>query len=293
MSKLEDTYTVNKELGAGAFSKVYHCTHKKEKKDYAVKVILKKDAPTDKDTQRLQNEVKILCQLDHPNIIHLKELFEDNERLCLVVELVTGGELFEKIIEKGTYTEKDSQQVVCKIIQAIDYLHSKGIAHRDLKPENLLLKDKKGLEIMISDFGLSRIVSEATMMKTACGTPYYVAPEVLQAQGYDKEVDMWSIGVITYLLLCGFPPFYGDSLPQLFEIIMKGSFDFPAPYWNNISSEAKDFIKKLLSVNPQSRLTPSQALQHPWLTGSGGSGQTLNLKEGTKKAAHKKIFGLF
>lgn len=120
----------------------------------------------------------------------------------------------------------------------------------------------------------------------------YVAPEVLKAEGYDKEVDMWSIGVITYLLLCGFPPFYGDSLPQLFEIIMKGQFDFPAPYWTAISSEAKDFIKKLLVVNPKSRLTPAQALQHPWLTGAAPE-KNLNLKEGTKKAAHKKIFGLF
>jgi len=163
------------------------------------------------------------------------------------MELVTGGELFDKIVEKGQYTENEASTIVKKMLSAVEYLHTQGIAHRDLKPENLLLKSTSDTEVMISDFGLSKIVSQQSIMDTACGTPYYVAPEVLLSTGYDKEVDLWSVGVITYLLLCGFPPFYGESLPEVFEQIMKADYDFPDPYWTDISSEAKDLIKKIIS----------------------------------------------
>jgi len=132
---------------------------------------------------------------------------------------------------------------------------------------------------MLSDFGLSKIINQDTMMETACGTPYYVAPEVLSAQGYDKEVDLWSIGVITYLLLCGFPPFYGETLPEVFEQIMKADYDFPDPYWTDISKDAKDFISKLLVVDSKKRLTAKQAMQHPWiLSSSNASNKPLNFK---------------
>jgi len=159
-----------------------------------------------------------------------------------------------KLLKKGQYSEKDASIVVGKMLSAVEYLHSLNIAHRDLKPENLLLKGGVAdTDVMLSDFGLSKIIGVESMMETACGTPYYVAPEVLSATGYDKEVDLWSVGVITYLLLCGFPPFYGESLPEVFEQIMKAEFDFPEPYWNDISKEAKDLISKLLVVDAKKK----------------------------------------
>lgn len=184
---------------------------------------------------------------------------------------MTGGELFDKIVELGAYTEADAALLVGRMVRAIDYLHGMGIVHRDLKPENLLLKNPDDIsEVKLADFGLSKIVSTgatAAMMQTACGTPGYVAPEVLTADGYDKEVDLWSIGVITYILLCGFPPFYNEHLPMLFEQIMKADYDYPADYWEDISDTAKNFIDRLLVVDPARRMTTKQALEHPWLLG--------------------------
>jgi calcium/calmodulin-dependent protein kinase I len=211
----------------------------------------------------------ILKKVDHPNIICLREIIDTKNCLFIVTELVTGGELFDKIVELGQYSEKDAAVLVAKMVSAIAYLHDLGIVHRDLKPENLLLKDHQNItEVKIADFGLSKMLNSQMMMQTACGTPGYVAPEVLQATGYDKEVDMWSIGVITYILLCGFPPFYNENLPELFEQILKADYDFPADYWKDVSEEAKDFIRKLLVVDNSKRLTGKAALQHPWLTGA-------------------------
>jgi len=253
-------------LGRGAFSVVKLAVNKKTSERFAVKIIDKKNVGS--DLVRLETEIQILKKVHHPNVISLKELFDTPEYLFIVTELVTGGELFDKIVEKGSYTEKTAATLVIKIVSAIDYLHNLGIVHRDLKPENLLLKSATDdTEVKLADFGLSKIVGPHVMM-TACGTPGYVAPEVLSATGYDKEVDLWSIGVITYILLCGFPPFYNEDLPKLFEQIMKADYDFPPEYWNHVSKDAKDFIKKLLVVDPSKRLSSQQALSHPWLTGN-------------------------
>jgi calcium/calmodulin-dependent protein kinase I len=236
MSDIYKKYDIQKEIGKGAFSVVHLAVNKETKEKCAVKIIDKKEANSEQDEKRLRTEVDILKKVKHPNIIALKDLYETPEKLHLVMELVTGGELFDKIVEKGQYTEKEASAIVSKILSAVDYLHENGIAHRDLKPENLLLRSQNDTDIMISDFGLSKIIGEDKMMATACGTPYYVAPEVLQASGYDKEVDLWSLGVISYLLLCGFPPFYGESLPEVFfEQIMKADYDFPDPYWSEVS----------------------------------------------------------
>jgi len=220
MAKIEDTYEIKDDLGKGAFSVVKLAINKKTGEKVAVKVIDKKAASTEQDEKRLKTEVEILKKVHHNNIVCLKDMFETSEKLCLVMELVTGGELFDKIVEKGQYSERDASVIVKKMLSAVEYLHSINIAHRDLKPENLLLKAGNDTEVMLSDFGLSKIIGAESMMETACGTPYYVAPEVLMSTGYDKEVDLWSVGVITYLLLCGFPPFYGESLPEVFEQIM-------------------------------------------------------------------------
>eukprot|EP01117_Protostelium_nocturnum_P012262 TRINITY_DN450_c1_g1_i1.p1 TRINITY_DN450_c1_g1~~TRINITY_DN450_c1_g1_i1.p1 ORF type:complete len:348 (-),score=97.94 TRINITY_DN450_c1_g1_i1:158-1051(-) len=260
-----EAYDMKQELGKGAFSVVHLAINKKTGENCAVKIIDKTVANAEADERRLKNEVEILKKVKHPNVIGLIDIFETSENLYLVMELVTGGELFDKIVEKGQYTERDAATIVQKMLSAVEYLHSNNIAHRDLKPENLLLKKGDDTGVMLSDFGLSKIVDENARLQTACGTPYYVAPEVLSASGYDLEVDLWSVGVITYLLLCGFPPFYGESLPEVFEQIMKADFDFPDPYWTEVSDDAKDFISKLLVVEPKKRPTAKEAQQHTWI----------------------------
>jgi calcium/calmodulin-dependent protein kinase I len=265
-------YDIGEELGRGAFSVVRLAVNKKDGSKWAVKIIDKKSAGQDMD--RLETEIEILKKVSHPNIICLKDIYDTKTTFYIVTELVTGGELFDKIVEVGNYSEKDAAVLVQKMLSAIGYLHSLGIVHRDLKPENLLLKDGSDIsEVKLADFGLSKIVGQKVMMQTACGTPGYVAPEVLQAQGYGPEVDLWSIGVITYILLCGFPPFYHEELPELFEQIMSADFDFPEEYWDSVSGEAKDFIKKLLVVKPAERLSVDAALNHPWIRGQAGSGK--------------------
>jgi len=273
---IDKVYEVKNELGRGAFSIVYLGINKINGGKFAIKVINKKDLGKDYE-KNLKMEVDILKKVNHPNIIALKELFDTPDKLYLVMELVTGGELFDKIVEKGSYTEAEASQLVRKIVSAVEYLHGIDIVHRDLKPENLLLKSADNdLEVALADFGLSKIVGQQMMMQTACGTPSYVAPEVLNASGYGKEVDMWSIGVITYILLCGFPPFYGDTVPEIFEQIMEANFDYPEEYWGSVSKEAKDFVNKLLVVETSDRLSAAQALKHPWLMGATGTAKTLN-----------------
>jgi serine/threonine protein kinase len=262
---LTQKYEIGKELGRGAFSIVKLGVNRKTKEKVAIKVIDKANVGKEYE-KNLRMEMDILHKVHHPNIIQLHEMMEEDNKIFFVMELVTGGELFDRIVEKGSYTEEDAQVLVRKIVCAIEYLHGQNIAHRDLKPENLLVKSvADDTEVKIADFGLSKIIDEQKMMQTACGTPGYVAPEVLNAEGYDKEVDMWSIGVITYILLCGFPPFYAETVPEVFEQIMKAEYDFPEEYWNEISAEGKDFIRHLLVVDTKERLTASQALQHPWL----------------------------
>jgi len=274
-TNIRDIYDFGDELGRGAFAVVRQATHKKTKRKYAVKIIDKKNLG-ESHSVSLKREIDIMQQVDHPHIIKLRQVFENEKKyVYLVMELVTGGELFDRIVDKSQYVERDAALLTKKMVDALRYLHAKGIAHRDLKPENILLANQMSdTEVKLADFGLSRMIDESTMMKTACGTPTYVAPEVLQATGYGPEVDMWSIGVITYILLCGFPPFYGDTIPEMFEQIMSGNFDYPEEYWDNISSNAKDFINKLLKVNPKERLSAEDALKHPWLANAEDAPKT-------------------
>jgi len=268
LDEIKKFYDLGEELGRGAFSVVRVATQKATGERYAIKIIEKNNLEA--DLSRLKTEIDILKQVSHPNIIFMKDLFETQEVVAIVTELVTGGELFDKIVEQGNYSERDASILVAKMVSAIDYLHNKGIVHRDLKPENLLLKSSEDLtEVKIADFGLSKIVGTSSMvrMMTACGTPSYVAPEVLLTIGYDKEVDLWSIGVITYILLCGFPPFYNETLHKLFEEIMQAQYEFLEEYWGHISDLAKDFVSKLLVANPMKRMTAAQALKHPWIAG--------------------------
>jgi len=227
----------------------------------------------------IRREITNLKKVAHPNIMKLYGVFEDNDELYLVMELIEGQELFDKIVERGHYTEKDASNIIRQVIDAIAYLHSQGIAHRDLKPENLLSSgDNENEIIKVADFGLSKNFSE-DKLQTSCGSPTYVAPEVLNSDSYDKSVDMWSIGVIIYILLSGYPPFYGDTQPELFRRIMAAQFDFDDECWNEISSDAKDLIRHLLVKDPKNRYTAQQALEHPWIQGtsSGISNKNMNL----------------
>ena len=272
---VEDKYVLKELLGTGAFSEV-RLADSKDKPGlmFAVKIIDKKALKGKEDS--LENEIKVLRRLKHPNIVQLLETFEDKHKVYLVMELVTGGELFDRIVEKGSYTEKDASGLIRQVLEAVDYMHVQGVVHRDLKPENLLYySPDEDSKIMISDFGLSKM-EDSGIMATACGTPGYVAPEVLAQKPYGKAVDVWSIGVISYILLCGYPPFYDENDANLFAQILKGEFEFDSPYWDDISDSAKDFIHKLMCVNVDERYTCKQALAHPWISGNAASNKNIH-----------------
>mmetsp|Transcript_28162 Transcript_28162/g.65145 ORF Transcript_28162/g.65145 Transcript_28162/m.65145 type:complete len:521 (+) Transcript_28162:165-1727(+) len=269
LSDVRENYHINpKELGHGHYGVVRKCMHRETKEWYAIKSIRKSKVSK---IEVLKREIEILKEVNHPNIIKLIDVFEDQKYLHLITELCTGGELFDRIIAKthsaeGHFSENDAAKLVNDILDAIAYCHDvKGIVHRDLKPENFLFLTKADdSPLKIIDFGLSRHDSQTNIMKTKVGTPYYVAPEVLKRE-YTKSCDIWSIGVITYILLCGYPPFYGDSDTEIFESVRVGRYDFPSPEWDDISQDAKDFIGCLLLKDPKSRLTAQQAMKHKWI----------------------------
>jgi len=264
---VEEKYELGKELGRGGFSIVREAVNRVSKEKVAVKFIEKKFVDQE-ELKLLQREIDIMARVQHRNVLRLFEIFDTAQQLSLVMELVNGGELFYKIVDKGSYSEIEARDIVRQLVEGVDYLHNQGIAHRDLKPENLLCSemDDGKMVIKIADFGLSKAFSGESALETSCGTPDYAAPEVLRMDGaYDKSVDLWSIGVITYVLLCGFPPFYGKSQAQLFEKILNADFEFPEPEWTQISAEAKDFINHLLVLDVKQRYNTKQCLEHPWL----------------------------
>jgi len=204
-----------------------------------------------------------MSKLHHPNIVQMIEAYDTPKKTYLILELITGGELFDEIISRDKpYFEKDAAEMVRQILRAISYMNSMGIAHRDLKPENLLLDSEHNIKI--SDFGLSKDFSSEAMT-TSCGTPTYVAPEVLLGSAYDVQCDVWSTGVITYILLSSHIPFDGDGESEVFERILAACYSFPSPIWDPISSAAKNFISKIFVVEPKSRMTADECLDHEWL----------------------------
>jgi len=263
---IKEKYLFEKTLGQGSFGEVKKIKNKTSGEELAVKIINKADMQQE-DLLALQTEVEILSQIDHPNVVKLFEVWEDKLKFYMVMEIMTGGELFDRIVEKDHYSEKEAADTIRPIVDAIRYCHKMGVAHRDLKPENLLYATRDPHSIIkISDFGLAKIY-DSSLMTTQCGTPSYVAPEVLEGKGYDEAVDFWSIGIILYILLCGFPPFYDDDNDKLFELIAKAKVEFPSPYWDSISDPAKDLIRKLLNAEPRSRLKADAVLAHPWMVG--------------------------
>lgn len=264
-SNIRKTFIFMEALGSGAFSEVFLVKQRSTGKLFALKCI--KKSPLTRDSS-LENEIAVLKKIKHENIVTLEDIYESTTHFYLVMQLVSGGELFDRILERGVYTEKDASVVIHQVLTAVKYLHENGIVHRDLKPENLLyLTPEDNSKIMITDFGLSKMEQNG-IMSTACGTPGYVAPEVLAQKPYSKAVDCWSIGVITYILLCGYPPFYEETESKLFEKIKEGYYEFESPFWDDISESAKDFIRHLLEKNPKTRFTCEEALRHPWINGN-------------------------
>lgn len=261
---IRKVYKIGKWLGTGQFGSVRIATRLTEPdKKYAIKSI--KRWSSEDYIRQLEKEFWILKDVDHPNIIKFYECYQDQKYFHFVIEYWEGGELFNMITKKGSITEQYAARIIRKTTSAIAHLHDKNICHRDLKPENIMFKDTSpDSEIKLIDFGLSTYTIEDRVMKTKVGTPYYVAPEVLEGE-YQKSWDMWSIGVITYLMLWGHPPFQGETNDDIFDAIESAKITFPPKEWKNISKEAKLFIKKLLVRNPKMRMTPVEALNHPWL----------------------------
>ncbi|ETW06233.1 CAMK/CAMK1 protein kinase, variant 1 [Aphanomyces invadans] len=262
----EANYTLGKKLGEGTFSVVKEGIQKATGKKFAIKCI-KKSGLSQEDLDALHEEIDILKKMEHPNIMTLFEVYTEAQYYYLVTEFMEGGELFDRIVEKTFYTEKEARDLVQVLLGAIKYCHDQNVVHRDLKPENLLLTSKDDdAYIKIGDFGFAKQDMKAGLT-TACGTPGYVAPEILKGESYGKSVDIWSIGVITFILLCGYPPFHDENQKRLFTAIKLGQYKFDSPYWDDVSADAKDFISKMLIVNPAERFTADQLLQHVWVTG--------------------------
>ncbi|XP_076830175.1 serine/threonine-protein kinase DCLK2 isoform X2 [Brachyhypopomus gauderio] len=265
-SSLWDKYKVGKVIGDGNFAVVKECTERATGKEFALKIIDKNKCRGKEHL--IENEVAVLRRVKHPNIIMLIEEVETSSELYLVMELVKGGDLFDAITSSMKYTEKDASNMVHNLAAALKYLHRMSIVHRDIKPENLLVcRYPDGTKALkLGDFGLATVVDGP--LHTVCGTPTYVAPEIIAELGYGLKVDIWAAGVITYILLCGFPPFRSERNVQedLFEHILQGDLHFPSPYWDNITDAAKELIGRMLQVNVEARYTAEDVLCHPWVT---------------------------
>uniref|UniRef100_A0A665VPN6 Serine/threonine-protein kinase DCLK2 n=1 Tax=Echeneis naucrates TaxID=173247 RepID=A0A665VPN6_ECHNA len=265
-SYISDRYKVGRMLGDGNFAVVRECVEHSTGREYALKIINKGKCRGKE--HMIQNEVAILRRVKHPNIVLLIEEVDTYNELYLVMELVKGGDLFDAITSANRYTERDASGMLYNLANAIKYLHSLNIVHRDIKPENLLVYEHAdgSKSLKLGDFGLATVVDGP--LYTVCGTPTYVAPEIITETGYGLKVDIWAAGVITYILLCGFPPFRGSSDDQevLFDQILMGQLEFPLPYWDNISETAKELIRSMLEVEVDQRYSALQVLEHPWVT---------------------------
>ncbi|CAM8979311.1 unnamed protein product [Rhodiola kirilowii] len=267
---LEEIYIIDKELGRGQFGITYLCTERSSGLKYACKSISRAKLITSKDIEDVRREIAILQYLSgQPNIVEFKGAYEDKLSLHLIMELCSGGELFDRITAKGSYSEKEAAKVGRQIVNVVHICHFMGIMHRDLKPENFLLASKdEDAALKATDFGLSVFIEEGRIYRDLVGSAYYVAPEVLKWK-YGKEIDVWSAGVMLYILLSGFPPFWAETEKGIFDAILKGKLSFEEAPWPTISDSAKDLIKKMLTMDPKKRITAAEALEHPWLKEGG------------------------
>ncbi|XP_015589599.1 calcium/calmodulin-dependent protein kinase type II delta chain isoform X22 [Cephus cinctus] len=265
-TRFSDNYDLKEELGKGAFSVVRRCVQKSSGLEFAAKIINTKKLST-RDFQKLEREARICRKLQHPNIVRLHDSIQEESFHYLVFDLVTGGELFEDIVAREFYSEADASHCIQQILESVHHCHHNGVVHRDLKPENLLLASKaKGAAVKLADFGLAiEVQSEQQAWFGFAGTPGYLSPEVLKKEPYGKPVDIWACGVILYILLVGYPPFWDEDQHRLYSQIKTGSYDYPSPEWDTVTPEAKNLINQMLTVNPGKRITASEALKHPWI----------------------------
>lgn len=266
--RFDELYRLKGVLGTGAFSTVREGFHRSNSTmSYAVKCINRKKL-SEEDEAALLDEVSILKEMKHDHIIRLFDFFEESSTYYLVMERMRGGELFDRIVAKAYYNEKEARDTCKIVLEAVRYCHENHVAHRDLKPENLLLlSDVDDSAVKIADFGFAKKVYEPNSLTTQCGTPGYVAPEILEGTAYDQRADMWSVGVILYILLGGYPPFIESTQRDLFRKIRKGDYEFHEEYWGTVSAEAKDLISSLLTVDSRDRLTADEALENAWILG--------------------------
>lgn len=262
----DKTYKLVEYLGEGKSSLIMKGIHKVTGNEFAVKIIDKAKLNAD-ESLALSNELEIMRQIDHPNSVKLYEIYEENEKLHLIMEYLSGGELIDRILEKESYSEKEASDAIRPVIDCIKYCHSMGIVHRDLRPEKLLYSSKNDDSVIkIADFGLARFFDH-NLMKTSFESTNYMAPEILKGSGYTCAVDCWSIGAIIYLMLSGNPPFLSDNQSKMNESIMKCQYDISSSKWKDISILAKDFIKRTLIFDPKKRLNAADMLVHPWILG--------------------------
>uniref|UniRef100_H0X8H2 Serine/threonine-protein kinase 33 n=2 Tax=Otolemur garnettii TaxID=30611 RepID=H0X8H2_OTOGA len=273
---IEEFYTFGRILGQGSFGLVIEVTDRETQTKWAIKKVNKEKAGSSA-VKLLEREVSILKSVKHEHIIHLEQVFETPKKMYLVMELCEDGELKEILHKKGHFSENETRWIIKSLASAIAYLHSNDIVHRDLKLENILVKssfidanNELNLNIKVTDFGLAvkKHGRSEAMMQSTCGTPIYMAPEVINAHDYSQQCDIWSIGVIMYSLLCGEPPFLASSEEKLFELIRKGELHFENPVWDSISDCAKSVLKQLMKVDPAHRLTAKELLDNQWLTGN-------------------------
>ncbi|KAG1927101.1 calcium/calmodulin-dependent protein kinase type II subunit gamma isoform X3 [Pimephales promelas] len=265
-TRFTDEYQLYEELGKGAFSVVRRCVKKSTGQEYAAKIINTKKLSA-RDHQKLEREARICRLLKHPNIVRLHDSISEEGFHYLVFDLVTGGELFEDIVAREYYSEADASHCINQILESVCHIHQHDIVHRDLKPENLLLASKmKGAAVKLADFGLAiEVQGDQQAWFGFAGTPGYLSPEVLRKDPYGKPVDIWACGVILYILLVGYPPFWDEDQHKLYQQIKAGAYDFPSPEWDTVTPEAKNLINQMLTINPAKRITADQAIKHPWI----------------------------
>ncbi|XP_064780378.1 calcium/calmodulin-dependent protein kinase type II delta chain-like isoform X3 [Oncorhynchus masou masou] len=265
-TRFTDEYQLYEELGKGAFSVVRRCVKKSSGQEFAAKIINTKKLSA-RDHQKLEREARICRLLKHSNIVRLHDSISEEGFHYLVFDLVTGGELFEDIVAREYYSEADASQCINQILESVQHIHQHDIVHRDLKPENLLLASKmKGAAVKLADFGLAiEVQGDQQAWFGFAGTPGYLSPEVLRKDAYGKPVDIWACGVILYILLVGYPPFWDEDQHKLYQQIKAGAYDFPSPEWDTVTPEAKNLINQMLTINPSKRITADQALKHPWI----------------------------
>ncbi|XP_026130277.1 calcium/calmodulin-dependent protein kinase type II subunit beta isoform X27 [Carassius auratus] len=265
-TRFTDEYQLYEELGKGAFSVVRRCVKLCTGQEYAAKIINTKKLSA-RDHQKLEREARICRLLKHPNIVRLHDSISEEGFHYLLFDLVTGGELFEDIVAREYYSEADASHCIHQILESVNHIHHHDIVHRDLKPENLLLASKcKNAAVKLADFGLAiEVQGDQQAWFGFAGTPGYLSPEVLRKEAYGKPVDIWACGVILYILLVGYPPFWDEDQHKLYQQIKAGAYDFPSPEWDTVTPEAKNLINQMLTINPAKRITAQEALKHPWV----------------------------